>query len=180
MTIGERIKERREELNISQSELATKLGYKSRSSINKIELGLQNLTQSKIRAIATALDTTPAFIMGWDNESDEWSQSFRKSLSSVLGTFDVADAEAVGLDLGKWQAIEESSQPISLADVCDFCDTTGLSLDEMLGRNKEQPIATEDNELLEIAKVFTSLNSDNRAKLLELSRLYLAAQRSEE
>ena len=68
MSIGERIKNRREQLNMSQYELARKLGYKSRSSINKIELGLQNLTQSKIKAIADALDTTPAYIMGWEDE----------------------------------------------------------------------------------------------------------------
>lgn len=66
MTIGERIKYRREELNLSQMDLAIKLGYKSRSSVNKIELGLQNLTQSKIKAVADALDTTPAYIMGWE------------------------------------------------------------------------------------------------------------------
>lgn len=68
MTIGERIKFKREELNISQDELARRLGYKSRSSINKIELGLQNLNQSKIKAIADALQTTPSFIMGWTED----------------------------------------------------------------------------------------------------------------
>lgn len=68
MTIGERIKFKREELDISQDELARRLGYKSRSSINKIELGLQNLNQSKIKAIADALQTTPSFIMGWTED----------------------------------------------------------------------------------------------------------------
>lgn len=65
MEIGERIKLRREELHLSQEELALKLGYKSRSSINKIELGKHNLTQRKIKDIADALETSPAFIMGW-------------------------------------------------------------------------------------------------------------------
>lgn len=65
MTIGQRIKQRREELNITQDELAKRLGYKSRSSINKIELDIYNLKQSKIKAIADALQTTPGFIMGW-------------------------------------------------------------------------------------------------------------------
>lgn len=71
MTIGERIKFKREELNISQDELARRLGYKSRSSINKIELGLQNLNQSKIKAIADALQTTPSFIMAWTEDKKE-------------------------------------------------------------------------------------------------------------
>ena len=69
MTIGQRIKARREELNMSQDELAKRIGYKSRSSINKIELDLYELRQTKIKSIADALDTTPSYIMGWDEES---------------------------------------------------------------------------------------------------------------
>lgn len=71
MTIGQRIKQRREELCMSQDELAKKIGYKSRSSINKIELDLYNLKQSKIKAIADALETTPSYIMGWDEEDEK-------------------------------------------------------------------------------------------------------------
>ena len=68
MSIGKRIKNRREALGMSQEELATKLGYKSRSSINKIELEINDVTQSKIAQIAKALGTTPAYIMGWEEE----------------------------------------------------------------------------------------------------------------
>lgn len=71
MTIGQRIKIRREELNMSQDDLAKKVGYKSRSSINKIELDLYSLKQSKIKAIADALETTPSYIMDWDEEAEE-------------------------------------------------------------------------------------------------------------
>lgn len=71
MTIGERIRQRREELNMTQDDLAKKLGYISRSSINKIELGHNNLKQSKIVQIAHALDTTPAYIMGWTFQEHE-------------------------------------------------------------------------------------------------------------
>lgn len=70
MTIGQRIKQRREALKMSQEELAQKIGYKSRSSINKIELDLYNLKQSKIKAIADALQTTPSYIMGWEEEKN--------------------------------------------------------------------------------------------------------------
>lgn len=71
MTIGSRIKIRREELGISQTELAQRLGYKSRSSINKIELGERSITQQKIKAIADALNTTPSYIMGWKDISSD-------------------------------------------------------------------------------------------------------------
>ena len=65
MTIGNRIRSRRIELGMTQDELASKLGYRSKSSINKIELGVQDLPQKKIVDFAKALYTTPASLMGW-------------------------------------------------------------------------------------------------------------------
>ena len=71
MTTGERIREAREKLNMTQDELAQKAGYKSRSSINKIE-NSRELPLQKAKAIANALDCTPGYIMGWeDNEKNE-------------------------------------------------------------------------------------------------------------
>lgn len=74
-TIGNRIRHRREELSLSQDELGKRLGYKSRSSINKIELDQRDLTQSKIKAIADALETTPAYIMGW--KETDWMEAVK-------------------------------------------------------------------------------------------------------
>lgn len=68
LSIGDRIRIRREQLNISQDELAKALGYKTRSSITKIERDASKLPQDKIYTIALALDTTPAYIMGWEEE----------------------------------------------------------------------------------------------------------------
>lgn len=90
MTIGERIKIRREELHLSQDELAKRLGYKSRSSINKIETGSRELTQTKIKAIADALDTTPSYIMGW---TEEWDKKF--------------DTEKLSAEAAMWEFIDE-------------------------------------------------------------------------
>lgn len=71
MDIGDRIKKRREELGMSQEELAKKVGYKSRSSVNKIEIDGRGLPQNKIVIFAKALETTPAYLMGWETISDE-------------------------------------------------------------------------------------------------------------
>lgn len=64
LEIYTRIKQRREELGMSQDELAQKMGYKSRSSIAKIENGDNDIPQSKIVAFAKALETTPGKLMG--------------------------------------------------------------------------------------------------------------------
>lgn len=66
LEIYKRIRARREELGISQEELARRMGYKSRSSINKIEKGENDIPQSKIVAFAKALRTTPEALMGWE------------------------------------------------------------------------------------------------------------------
>ena len=64
-----RIRSRREELGISQDDLARRVGCKSRSPINKIDKNKNDITQSKIAEIATALDTAPEYLMGWQNET---------------------------------------------------------------------------------------------------------------
>ncbi len=61
------IKRKREDLNLSQEELATLVGYKSRSTIAKIESGTNDIPQAKIKFFADALKTTPEQLMGWDH-----------------------------------------------------------------------------------------------------------------
>lgn len=67
---GKRVRQKRLELNLSQDELAKKTGYTSRSSINKIELGLVDLPQSKILALSSALCVAPAYLVGWNSFVD--------------------------------------------------------------------------------------------------------------
>ena len=63
--IGENIAAARRRLGLTQEELATRMGYKSKSTINKIELGINDIPQSKIAKFADVLGTTPAALMGW-------------------------------------------------------------------------------------------------------------------
>lgn len=81
------IKKRRTELNMTQEELAQKMGYSGKSMIAKIEAGKVDLPQSKIMAFATALNTTPSYLMGWDenvsNEKIEFGK-YRIPIVSVV------------------------------------------------------------------------------------------------
>lgn len=61
--IGKLIKKRREELGLTQEELASRLGYKSKTTIAKIESGINDIAQSKVMDFAKALETTPAYLM---------------------------------------------------------------------------------------------------------------------
>lgn len=66
MNIGQRIKERRKELRMSADELGKRLG-KDRSTIYRYEKGdIENLPLDILEPIAAALQTTPQFLMGWE------------------------------------------------------------------------------------------------------------------
>ncbi len=68
--IGTRIKQLRIDRKMSQDELAKKSGYTSRSTINKIELGINDVSQSKLKSIAEALNVTVNEILCWDDHND--------------------------------------------------------------------------------------------------------------
>ena len=63
--IGDNIMRLRKERGLTQEELANRMGYKSKSTINKIELGINDIPQSKVVKFAEVLGVTPAEIMGW-------------------------------------------------------------------------------------------------------------------
>ena len=65
MTIGERVRECRIKKGMTQTELAEKLGYKSKSSITHIESG-RDIPRGMVAELAAVLDTTPSHLMGWD------------------------------------------------------------------------------------------------------------------
>lgn len=70
MNIGERIKQRRKELNISADTVAEKLGV-SRSTIFRYEKGdIEKLPTNILDDISSILNTTPAYLMGWSENKD--------------------------------------------------------------------------------------------------------------
>ena len=64
MKTGERIKFYREQKGISQSDLAIVVGYKTRSSITKIEKGESDPSQKMLIKIADALEVSPSALLG--------------------------------------------------------------------------------------------------------------------
>lgn len=70
MEVGERIRQRRLELNMTQEELAELLDYSGRSSINKIENGVNDVPAKKILSFAKVLKCTPAWLMGFETEKE--------------------------------------------------------------------------------------------------------------
>ena len=84
MTIGKRIKLRRKELKITADELGAILG-KDRSTIYRYEKGdIENMPIDVLEPIAKALQTTPAYLMGWEKAVEEKPVEMAHALADVF------------------------------------------------------------------------------------------------
>lgn len=208
MELYKRIRSRREELHMSQDELAKKLGYKSRSSINKIELGENDIPQSKIKAFAIALGVNEAWLMGFDvpMERDNYEDQ------NII-TFDAkSDAAIKVLETGGYTVsfsddpkddiitiINSSHEPVSAMHEYELVNKYE-SLQKR-GTLSATLLAEIDLELLEkqiktrkeyarrfnilffegkILDSFSQLNDDNKRKSISYTENLLANQRLED
>ena len=81
--LSTRLHLRRKELGLSQEELAQRMGYRSKSSITKLEKGINDLPQSKVEELARRAD-----------EKRRAEHDKRAEKSDAAGTVPVWDAAA--------------------------------------------------------------------------------------
>lgn len=91
MTIGERIKQRRTELNWSQRDLAAKMGYNNNSTITRIEGGTVDIPQSRIVQFSEVLGVSVAYLMGWEEEIQEDPIGTAERHFEILMDKDISD-----------------------------------------------------------------------------------------
>lgn len=68
---GNRVKDRRLQLGMTQEDLALKMGYSHKASINRLEKGQNNLPQTKIALLADCLQVDVGYLLGFDEEEDD-------------------------------------------------------------------------------------------------------------
>lgn len=68
---GVRVRAARVAAGLTQLELARAMGYSTRSTISRIESGDNQVPMDKLDALAAALRTTPAYLLGQDGAAAE-------------------------------------------------------------------------------------------------------------
>ena len=125
MTIGEKIKQARIDKGLTQEELAEKLGYKSRSSVNKIETGGRDIPRSQIKRIAEILDVSPISLLGFEDEKPtdpltELTAQFDNIKPVQLKRFPMLGEIACGEPI--WADEDHESYVMADMDIkADFC-----------------------------------------------------------
>ncbi|MBQ2967439.1 MAG: helix-turn-helix domain-containing protein [Clostridia bacterium] len=96
MTIGERIKQRRKELDLSIEDVAKRLG-KNRATVYRYESDdIMHLPVTVLEPLARVLNTTPAYLMGWD---DVENKLLPPNITEDFVTFPVLGEIAAGFDM---------------------------------------------------------------------------------
>ena len=73
MNVGKRIKARRKELEMTADDLAMEIG-KSRATVYRYENGdIEDMPITVIEPLASALKTTPDYLMGWDDDPNDYN-----------------------------------------------------------------------------------------------------------
>lgn len=84
MSIGEKIKCRRKELNLTMLDIAKLTGV-SEATVSRWESGdIANMRRHRIIALANALQVSPAYLMGWDELPDKAEQSEEEAENEEL------------------------------------------------------------------------------------------------
>ena len=71
MRVGERIKSRRKEIGLSAEQVAKELGVSPATVYRYESNDIMNMRIDKLEPIAKALRTTPAYLMGWEDDKKE-------------------------------------------------------------------------------------------------------------
>ena len=110
---GLRLRKRRKELDISADDIAAELGV-SRSTIFRYENGhIEKVPANIIEALANTLYTTPAYLMGWEDDPNDWER-----IGNDEGIYPPKDYEGSYEDYVKFKV---SQEPEDLLD--DYDDT---------------------------------------------------------
>lgn len=140
MTMGQKIKELRKQLNMSVDDLAAKLG-KNRATVYRYERGdIENLHLDVLEPLAKALNTTPGYLMGWETNKKKITNPDQATIGDILRVLRLQRrvsveefSEELGVtpdDLGMY---EDGSKQIPVGLIKAIADYYGFTISELIG-----------------------------------------------
>lgn len=92
--IGKRIRDRRKELELSVEDVAKRLD-KNRTTVYRYEKGdIENLPLETLKPLAEILETTPAYLMGWEDKAEQIIAENESISNNFLSLFTLFEEES--------------------------------------------------------------------------------------
>lgn len=139
MTIGQKIKELRKQLNMSVDDLAAKLG-KNRATVYRYEKGdIENLPLDVLEPLAKALETTPGYLMGWEEEK-KISNPDEATVGDVIRILRLENklslqefSDELGIPIERLDRYETGTEQIPVSIINAIAEHFGVSISELMG-----------------------------------------------
>lgn len=180
MNIGNRIKERRKELNMSVEDLAKRLG-KNRTTVYRYEKGdIENLPIDILDPLAKALETTPAYLMGWDNTPNKDTATVGELLKMMRTNRNMTIEEysrEIGISAEDLRMYESGEKYIPLSVIHTIAEYYRLSMESFTLGTKDP--RDKNNIRLERFKVWAEnfgdleLTDEEHDKIVEYTKFLL-------
>lgn len=157
MELGEKIKYHRERLGMTLEELGNKVGV-GKSTVRKWETGMiANMRRDKIDKIATALEVSPAYLMGWTDKPGP--------------NYSLAD----NIDIAFWRDVDEGRIKVD-----DYIDEYELSNDEEKIITNYRKLSPHDKKAVSIMIQTMADNTEPSAPAADLDKTIEEKQQDEE
>lgn len=128
MTIADRIRNIRNKLQLSQTELAERANYCDKTRISKIENSGNDISMKQVKRIASALGVPMESLMGWSVPEDTpQAQEIRNAY--ITNTFKLTDDEVLLLDAYRHldKDVKEKTLDLILSFTNKKTEDSGLS-----------------------------------------------------
>lgn len=148
MDIGKRIKGLRKDADLTLEELAAEMGV-SRQTLSRYETGvISNIPSDRIEDLARILHTTPAYLMGWNDDPNDYENMDdfipnmeRVNLMMIDGGMDYEEALAREYAIQNMPK-EEPDNPVikEIEEILNSMDSDELNLAKnvLLALKKQQ------------------------------------------
>ena len=130
--IGQRIHNSRKQKKLSMKELGKMVGLHE-STISRYEKGeIMSLDIEKMKDFAKALDTTPAYLMGWDQEMNDDFGTKLKELRSKKNVTIMEMAEEIHIDVNTLVQYENGTRKVPLEVLKKIADYFNVDVNNLV------------------------------------------------
>lgn len=163
MEFKDLVYKKRKELGLSMDELGKKVGV-SKATILRWESGeIVNVRRDKIVKLAAALNTTPAYLMGW-GEPQKFSTNIKKLMLLRNINSEILAAETK-ISLKKIERFLENTENPTKQEAETLSNYFNVSYVDLLSGDIEYEL--EDEKSKKIIKLISKLNDSGKNKVID-------------
>lgn len=173
MEFKQLVKKRREMLHLTLEEVGKRTGV-SKATVQRWESGeIENVRRDKIVKLAKALETTPAYLMGWEEQKENVRDIFASNLRTYMKEKNVKIdqiSEITGKKSNEIESWLEAKTSPTIDDVKTLADYFKVSVDQFEKANDifQLQSAALSNKEKQIIDMYRSMSDGNKEAVFTL------------